>query len=100
MRSSSRVLLPAHGLPITDPRERLRFYVQHRLAREAKVLAALQELSREALVSELVPIAYADTSQLAWPLARMSSEAHLIKLAREGKVVRRGERWLACSEGR
>jgi glyoxylase-like metal-dependent hydrolase (beta-lactamase superfamily II) len=88
-------LLPAHGLPIQQPRERLRFYVQHRLLREAKVADALASLGREAALDEIVPIAYADTPAPAWPLARLSAEAHLIKLAREGRAQRRGERWLA-----
>jgi ribonuclease/clavin/mitogillin len=88
-------LLPAHGSPIRDAHERLRFYIQHRLAREAKVEAALRELGRDSLVDELVPIAYADTAQIAWPLARLSAEAHLIKLEREGRVARFGERWLS-----
>jgi glyoxylase-like metal-dependent hydrolase (beta-lactamase superfamily II) len=91
-------LLPAHGLPIRDAHERLRFYTQHRLAREAKVAAALQGLGRDALVDEIVPIAYADTAQIAWPLARLSAEAHLIKLEREGRVVSRGERWLSVMQ--
>ena len=54
----------------------------------------------EASVDELVPIAYADTSKLAWPLARLAVEAHLIKLEREGHVVRRGDAWLSVSERR
>ncbi len=84
----TRVLLPAHGDPITDPRTRLRFYIQHRLLREAKISSALAALSRDqpVQVSDLVPIAYADTPPMAWPLARLSAEAHLIKLVREGKV--------------
>lgn len=94
----ARTLLPAHGFPIENPHERLRFYVHHRLTREAKVLAALRELGREAGVHELVPIAYADTPQVAWPLASLSAAAHLIKLANEGRVARRGERWLALAE--
>jgi glyoxylase-like metal-dependent hydrolase (beta-lactamase superfamily II) len=91
-------LLPAHGLPIRAAHERLQFYIRHRLAREAKVLDALISLGRESLVDELVPIAYADTAQIAWPLARLSAEAHLIKLEREGRVARRGERWLVLSQ--
>ncbi|MFT3922529.1 MAG: MBL fold metallo-hydrolase [Myxococcales bacterium] len=88
-------LLPAHGLPILDPQERLSFYIKHRLAREAKVLEALREFGKEAHVEELLPVAYADTSKFAWPLARLSAEAHLIKLEREGCAVRRGDTWLA-----
>jgi glyoxylase-like metal-dependent hydrolase (beta-lactamase superfamily II) len=96
----TRCLLPAHGLPIQTPRERLRFYVQHRLMREAKVAAALAELGRAASLDEIVPIAYADTPAAAWPLARLSAEAHLIKLAREGRAEREqghAERWRATS---
>jgi glyoxylase-like metal-dependent hydrolase (beta-lactamase superfamily II) len=88
-------LLPAHGMPIRDPRERLNFYIQHRLAREAKVQAALVQIGREAVLDELVPIAYADTAQAAWPFARLAAEAHLIKLEREGRAVRRGATWIA-----
>jgi ribonuclease/clavin/mitogillin len=88
-------LLPAHGLPIETPRARLRFYVQHRLSREAKIADALRAVGREASADEIVPIAYADTPSAAWPLARLSVEAHLIKLEREGKAARRMRGWLA-----
>jgi len=93
----SAQLLPAHGLPIKDPRERLRFYVQHRLLRETKVASALAGLANEARIEEIVAIAYADAAAVALPLARLSAEAHLIKLEREGRAVRRGERWLSLS---
>jgi endoribonuclease LACTB2 len=88
-------LLPAHGLPIEEPRARLRFYVQHRLLREAKVADALASFDREASVDELLPLAYADTPAAVWPLARLSAEAHLIKLEREGRAVRRPHGWIA-----
>jgi hypothetical protein len=85
-------------MPILDAHERLQFYIRHRLAREAKVADALHNLGRDSLLDEIVPIAYADTAQIAWPLARLSLEAHLIKLEREGRVVSRGERWLSVSQ--
>ena len=88
-------LLPAHGLPIVEARARLRFYMQHRLQREAKVAQALAGLGREASLEEIVPIAYADVAAAAWPMARLSAEAHLIKLEREGRAARRDLRWLA-----
>lgn len=91
----ARQLLPAHGLPIREARERLHFYVQHRLEREAKILAALQTLGGERGVDALVPHAYADTPKVAWPLARLAAEAHLIKLAREGRVEQRRALWCA-----
>jgi endoribonuclease LACTB2 len=88
-------LLPAHGLPIANAREKLRGYIAHRLAREARVLAALTGLGRAATLAELVPIAYDDTPVLAWPLAALSSEAHLVKLVRDGRVSREGSAFRA-----
>ncbi|MDB4975665.1 MAG: uncharacterized protein JWN48_4006 [Myxococcaceae bacterium] len=91
-------LLPAHGLPIGDPAAKLAFYIQHRLQREAKVLAALATFAEPVGLEALVPIAYADTAPYAWPLARLALEAHLIKLVREGRADRadqQGARWLA-----
>ncbi len=81
-------LLPAHGDPIVDPRGRLRFYIQHRLKREAKIAAALDLLSRDrpTAIQELLPHAYADTPEAVWPLACLAAEAHLIKLVREGRA--------------
>ncbi|WP_437810004.1 MBL fold metallo-hydrolase [Sorangium sp. So ce1078] len=46
-----------------------------------------------ASLEALLPIAYADTAPHLWPLARLSLEAHLIKLEREGRAVRRDGRW-------
>jgi ribonuclease/clavin/mitogillin len=93
----AKVLLPAHGMPILDASERLRFYVKHRLLREARVLSALVQAGKEATVQELLPLAYGDTPQAVWPLAAMSAEAHLIKLEHDGKVARRNDRWLALT---
>ena len=88
-----RQLLPAHGLPIADACERLAFYVQHRLARERKVEQALRSLARAASLDELLPVAYADAAQAVWPIARLSLEAHLIKLEREGRARRLDACW-------
>jgi ribonuclease/clavin/mitogillin len=94
---NASMLLPAHGLPIAEANERLRFYVTHRLAREAKVLAALHQRGGSGTIHELVPIAYADTSPAAWPLAAMATEAHLLKLVDDGRVEQRGSTWFALA---
>ena len=83
----SSMILPAHGGVVRDPRGWLSFYISHRLAREAKIVAALAEIAGPTTIGELVPLASADTSSTAWPLARMASAAHLEKLVREGRVV-------------
>ncbi|MCC6559499.1 MAG: MBL fold metallo-hydrolase, partial [Polyangiaceae bacterium] len=91
------VALPAHGDPIDAPASLFARYVAHRLMRERLVEAAL--LARGAAGGDLdaiLPDAYADTPRIAWPLARMSLEAHLLKLEREGRAERAGDRWRAA----
>jgi endoribonuclease LACTB2 len=85
------VALPAHGDPIDEPSVLFRKYIAHRLAREAKVLAAVRLAGPAgADAAALVPDAYADTPAHLWPIARLSLEMHLEKLEREGLVARVG----------
>ncbi len=92
----AKTALPAHGDPIPQPALLFRHYVKHRLAREAKVLAALHGFGDAgALPGELVPIAYADTPPQAWPWAALSTHAHLLKLACDGRARSDGERFFA-----
>lgn len=84
---SAHVALPAHGEPIDQPTTLFRYYIKHRLAREEKVLAAVSAAPETgSTVENLVPVAYADTPPILWPIAAMSLEAHLVKLHREGVV--------------
>lgn len=87
------VLLPAHGAPIHAAHEKLTAYIAHRLLREAKVLAALRAERRPRQVHELVPQAYDDTPPSVWPLAALTAEAHLVKLANEGLAERTPGGW-------
>jgi hypothetical protein len=57
--------------------------------RENKILAAIGET---ATMSEILPRAYDDTPALLWPLAARALEAHLAKLATEGRITRSGDR--------
>jgi glyoxylase-like metal-dependent hydrolase (beta-lactamase superfamily II) len=84
-------LLPAHGPPIPDPDALLRFYIAHRLEREARVLNALS--ASPSAVADLVPLAYPDVLPAIYPLAARSLTAHLEKLEREGRARRDGDRW-------
>lgn len=84
---SAHVALPAHGEPIDSPTNLFQHYIKHRLAREDKVLAAVRASGENgASVEKLVPVAYADTPPMLWPIAAMSLEAHLVKLLREGRI--------------
>jgi glyoxylase-like metal-dependent hydrolase (beta-lactamase superfamily II) len=91
------VALPAHGDPIDAPSELFHRYIAHRRMREAKVALALARLGDSpASLDALVPEVYSDTSPMLWPIARMSLEAHLLKLEREGRAVRRDALWSAA----
>jgi glyoxylase-like metal-dependent hydrolase (beta-lactamase superfamily II) len=78
------LLCPGHGPWIDDPAATLAEYRDHRLGRERRLLAALErgERSRERLLDEVwddVP------SELRFAAA-LAMEAHLAKLADEGRL--------------
>lgn len=86
-------LLPAHGDVIPQPQAILSFYIEHRLMRERKVLEALESRGKPSRPRHLVEKAYDDTPKHLWPLALRSIESHLIKLERESRVLKEGDRW-------
>jgi len=86
----SRVL-PAHGEPIDHAEALIDAYVEHRLQREGRILAALA--GGAATPAAIVPLAYDDLRPELVAFARDSVLAHLVKLEEEGRVRREGERW-------
>jgi glyoxylase-like metal-dependent hydrolase (beta-lactamase superfamily II) len=84
-------MLPAHGPVIDDPSRLLRYYLDHRRQREEQVLDALRRghATPEAIATAL----YAGLSDAAVAMGRESVTAHLIKLEREGRVVRDAGAW-------
>jgi glyoxylase-like metal-dependent hydrolase (beta-lactamase superfamily II) len=78
------LICPGHGPWITEPAAKLAEYVEHREMRECRLLAALErgERSREALLDE----AWADVPAELRPAAAMVMQAHLDKLAAEGRL--------------
>jgi glyoxylase-like metal-dependent hydrolase (beta-lactamase superfamily II) len=84
-------LLPAHGEPIGDPAAILRAHIDHRLEREAHVVEALR--AGDATADAIVARVYRGLKPSLVPLATESVEAHLVKLAREGRARRQGDAW-------
>jgi len=89
-RLDARLALPAHGEPIDRPTELFRYYIAHRQMREARIVDAMATLraagSAAASAEEILPEAYDDVPATTWPIALLSVRAHLMKLAREGRV--------------
>ncbi|HEY4067552.1 MAG TPA: MBL fold metallo-hydrolase [Burkholderiaceae bacterium] len=79
-------LAPGHGFLIDAPHEVVRKTIAHRLAREAKVLAAVTAHG-PADAATLLPIVYADTSDKLHGVALRSLQAHLHKLHRDQAVT-------------
>ena len=83
---------PGHGYLVAEPHAVLRGLVRHRLAREAKVRAALEAL-REGAIEDLLPVVYDDVPKAIHPVAARSLLAHLLKLRDDGVAAADGERW-------
>jgi glyoxylase-like metal-dependent hydrolase (beta-lactamase superfamily II) len=94
-----RAIAPGHGRVLTDPIETIDRVIAHRGKREAKVLAVLAALGRGTL-DELLPKVYSDVRPELLRIARLSLEAHLIKLVREGRAGHEADVWLAKSGSR
>jgi hydroxyacylglutathione hydrolase len=92
-----RTIAPGHGGVLTNPIAAIDGVIEHRGKREAKVLAVLSAKGRGTL-DELLPEVYSDVRPELLRIARLSLEAHLIKLVREGRAGHDGNSWLACRE--
>jgi len=78
------VLLPGHGPPVADPKAKLDEYISHRLGRERRLLAALDDGHRS--VEDLLDNVWDDVPAGLRPAAAVTLAAHLDKLSDEGRV--------------
>jgi glyoxylase-like metal-dependent hydrolase (beta-lactamase superfamily II) len=95
-RLDSTALAPGHGDVIHDPTSVIDWIVDHRLEREAKVVAAL--MANPGLTTRaLVPHVYKDVNEQLYALAERSLLAHLLKLEEDGRASQQSSCW-ALSE--
>ena len=85
-------IAPGHGGVMERGKEILAALRAHRLAREEKVLGSLRRLAA-ATLDELTPVVYDDVAAERHRWARLTLEAHLIKLAREHRAAERDGLW-------
>lgn len=78
------VMCPGHGPLVDDPAGKLREYVDHRLDREHRLVAALARGKRS--VDELLDDAWSDVPVSLRPAAAWTLAAHLDKLEEEGRL--------------
>ncbi len=77
-------LFPAHGPVMANPKEKIQKYLDHRMERERKILAAWQQGRRSA--AEIVEEVYTDVPPAMYGVAERSVAAHLEKLREEGRI--------------
>ncbi|MDX1515970.1 MAG: MBL fold metallo-hydrolase [Woeseiaceae bacterium] len=87
-------LLPGHGARIDDPGRVIDWIIEHRLDREAKVLAALYD-HPGSTPRQLVPYVYRDVRETLYAWAERSLLAHLEKLETDGRATSEEARWTA-----
>jgi glyoxylase-like metal-dependent hydrolase (beta-lactamase superfamily II) len=85
-------IAPGHGGVMERGKEVLAALRDHRLAREDKVLRTLSRLGG-ATLDDLTPVVYDDVAVERHRWARLTLEAHLIKLARETRACERNGVW-------
>ena len=78
------LIAPGHGPLVTDPGAKLGEYIEHRLARERALLAALAEGRRT--LDDLLDAAWSDAPAALRGAAAITLEAHLQKLDAEGRL--------------
>ena len=72
------MLVPSHGMAFRDSKKKLQETIDHRLWREDKVRAALEQGKKT--MRELLAAVYDDVPEATWPLAEHSLKAHLKRL--------------------
>jgi hypothetical protein len=70
---------------VRDPKPFLQAYIDHRLEREAQIVACLRD--GIAAIPEMVARIYADVDRRLHPAAARSVLAHLIQMQQEGRVA-------------
>ncbi|MDT8325853.1 MAG: MBL fold metallo-hydrolase [Roseovarius sp.] len=77
--------LPGHGAPIDMPAARLDWLIDHRLGREAAILAALDAGPRTA--RQIADAIYTETPAKLMPAAARNVLAHLIDLMQKSQII-------------
>ncbi len=89
---STKGCAPGHGELIQDPNSAINWIIEHRLEREAKVVAAI-ETNPNLTTHELVPHVYEDVDPKLHGWAERSLLAHVLKLESGGVARSIYGRW-------
>ena len=88
MERNDLSLWPTHGAPVTEPKPFLQAFLEHRLEREAQVVAAVRSGLSD--IEGMVKQMYADVREELHKPAARSVLSHLVKLVDDGLVTVEG----------
>lgn len=91
----SALMLPGHGMAVHDVPAKLQELIDHRHAREEQVLKLMAKGKRT--VKAMLGAIYPELDKRMLPAATRQIEAHLAKLAQEGRAKQNGEDWSPLS---
>lgn len=86
-------IAPGHGEIMKEPQLVAEWIIKHRLDREEKVADALKKAGK-GNPDSLVDNVYDDVDASLFPIAKWSLQAHLLKLAEEGRAKQDGENFI------
>jgi glyoxylase-like metal-dependent hydrolase (beta-lactamase superfamily II) len=89
-----RIYYPAHGPPVTNPKQYVRHLVGHRMQREKQILSLVRDKARS--IPDIVANAYPGLDPRLVLAAGGSVFAHLLDLERRGLVEQQGDIWIAA----
>ncbi|HVL77906.1 MAG TPA: MBL fold metallo-hydrolase [Sphingomicrobium sp.] len=92
---SDRIYYPAHGPPVTNPRQYVRGLIGHRMQREKQIIRLVGERPRA--IPDIVAMAYPGLDPRLIAAAGGSVLAHLLDLEKRGLVAHTGETWTATA---
>jgi len=87
-----KFLAPGHGAILAEPDRAIDDLIAHRNQREAKIVRTLSEIGVTDLENLTLRV-YDDVAPHLLPWARLTLEAHLIKLHRESRVTETAQGW-------
>ncbi len=90
-------IAPGHGDIMEHGKKVIEALRAHRLAREAKVIRSIKNLTAASL-DTLIPVVYDDVPADRHVWARLTLQAHLIKLAGEGRILEQNGIWRLSRE--
>jgi glyoxylase-like metal-dependent hydrolase (beta-lactamase superfamily II) len=89
LERDDEIYWPTHGASISNTREYVQTFIEHRLEREAQIIEALNAGHEK--ITDMVPGMYVDLDEKMYPAAARSVFAAMIRLIDTGKVSCQGE---------